>query len=110
MDALYKDLARLSGQVGDAVRRAVTASAEAVAADARPNVPVLTGTARADLDVEVGKGGTSAGVGYRDVYYGRFVEFGTKDMPAQPALGPAAEAERPRFPERVRNEVRREIS
>ncbi|OHV42186.1 hypothetical protein BBK14_11225 [Parafrankia soli] len=107
---LYRDLARIGGQVGDAVRRAVKASAEAVAADARPDVPVRTGELLSDLDVQVDSGGTSASVGYVDTYYGAFVEFGTSDTPAQPALGPAAERERLRFPNRVQTEIQREIS
>jgi HK97 gp10 family phage protein len=34
---------------------------------------------------------------YNEVYYARFVEFGTKDMPAQPAFGQAITAARRAF-------------
>lgn len=109
LDELTRDLARLSGRVGVAVRRAVRASAEAVVADARPNIPRRTGQLESELDVTYRHGGEDAEIGYADAYYGYFVEFGTLKDPAQPALTPAAERERPKFPSRVRDEIRREI-
>lgn len=109
MDELLRDLARLPGRVGDAVRRAVRASAEAVEADAAPNVPERTGHLKGELDIQYENGGLVARVGYTDAQYGWFTEFGTSTMPAQPALIPAAERERPKLPDRARDELAREL-
>jgi len=38
------------------------------------------------------------------------VEHGTKSHPAQPFVGPAAERARRRFPERVADEIRKELT
>ncbi len=55
------------------------------------------------MDIRYRDGGLRAEVGWfdRPDYYAAFHEFGTRSIPARPALGPAIEAERRVLPERI---------
>ena len=84
---------------------AITASAEAIAARARDMVPFASGTLWSSIVVDrtyasVLQGGV--GISSKDAYYWRFVEFGTKYMPARPFFRPAAEAEQNTYVDRFR--------
>lgn len=75
-------------------------AAEAVAVEARANVPVATGELRDSIVTEVEK--TRALVLVKK-FYGLFHEFGTVKMAARPFLTPAAEKMRPWFIERCKD-------
>ena len=108
---LRKRLQTLAVEVHEGAEAAVTEAGEAVKDDMEARVPVDKGDLRKSLRSEVNKGNLVAEIGPRgrDVYYGYFQEFGTSTTPAQPFAGPAHEAERKRFPARMKKHVRRKI-
>lgn len=63
--------------------------AENVAADARSRTPVESGDLKAGWKVEPGRA-EGVWLVLNDVPYARFVEYGTRNDPAHPMLGPAA--------------------
>lgn len=116
MTVEIQGLARLRGQLEDvdeeilaAIKKAVKESAEAVKSDTQRDVANNTGNLREKTDVQYRDDGFTATVGWHDAeeYYARFLEVGTRRAPAQPALGPALEAERSRYRGRLTEEVRR---
>jgi HK97 gp10 family phage protein len=82
-------------------------TAEAIAADARQRVPVLTGNLRDSIHVE--PEGVDAWV-LTKVHYANFVEFGTRHAPPYPFMTPAAEAHGQGHAERMGNSLRAFIS
>lgn len=116
----FKELAEKLKQLPKKVaknglRRAVSSGAAIVRNDARKRAPVATGEMKRDIMMKREKdkqGGSTTGAVYsvyvrsgkksrlagkkrdveRDSFYWKFVEFGTKDMPAQPFMRPAFEA------------------
>jgi HK97 gp10 family phage protein len=109
LDQLRERLAELEPQLVEASKRAVEASAEAVRDDTRQNVRVKTGNLRDKVAIHYSSDHLKASVGWKDRadWYAVAQELGTKSIPAQPALGPAAEAERARFEARLRAEIER---
>ncbi|MFJ6019782.1 HK97-gp10 family putative phage morphogenesis protein [Nocardiopsis alba] len=107
VNQLRKRLRELSSEVRDGAIAAVTEAGDSVAKDMENNVPVDQGDLRSSISSEVNRGNLVAEVGPRgsDVYYGYFQEFGTANMPANPFAQPAYEAERKRFPGRMRKHV-----
>lgn len=99
-DQLQAKLDALPEKIRERARQAVAAAADAVQADARAEVPVDTGALKDSITVE--NSGLSADVSAGE-HYAPFVEFGTSTRPAQPFLTPAAEVERGRFPDRIRD-------
>jgi HK97 gp10 family phage protein len=95
-------LRRLQTAVPAAIRRqldpALRAGAQAVAADARSFVPVVTGTLQRGITSD----GTVAGVSGPAAAYAHFVEYGTSRQAARPFMRPAARREADRMPGRVR--------
>ena len=78
----------LVARVEATARAAVMKVADSIAREARSNAPVDTGELRDSI------GSSSLAVGKEaeitvDAYYGGYVEYGTRFMPAQPFLGPA---------------------
>ncbi|WP_181786644.1 HK97-gp10 family putative phage morphogenesis protein [Streptomyces phytophilus] len=109
LSRLRVQLEDLEDDVLAALKKAVRDGAESVQGDTRQRVRVDTGTLRDDVAVRFEDSGLTALVGWfkdRD-YYARFHEYGTRRMPASPALGPALEAERTRMRARITDEVRR---
>jgi HK97 gp10 family phage protein len=111
LDRLRDRLAELAPEVQAALLRAVKESAEDVQRETLLNVRKDSGNLQRKLDIRYEQGGLRAEVGWfdRDAYYARFQEFGTKSIPARPALTPAIEAERNRIRERISVEIRREL-
>ena len=71
------------------ISAAVKEGADEVAEDARSRVPVQTGKLRDSIEVtRKGPARTAVEVG---IFYGKFLEFGTKHASAQPFLVPALE-------------------
>jgi HK97 gp10 family phage protein len=108
---LRRELGDLDDEIHAAALKAVEESARAVQSEARDQIRVRTGRARRELKVRVRAADLFADVGWSDpdVYYVKFLEYGTSSITADPVLTRAAEAERRRFPGRVTQEVRREV-
>lgn len=83
---------------------AVAASTFAVAQRARALVPVDSGDLQRSITTSNIVRGLTGRVGLNtpDTSYWRYVEFGTRFMPARPFFRPAAEMERESFIQRMR--------
>ena len=112
LDSLRESLNGLAPKLIQASRAAVEASSEAVKEQTRNTVRVDTGNLRDKVAIHYARGGLSAKVGWKDRHdwYATIHEHGTQRIPAHPALGPALEAERARFEDRLKIEVRRVLS
>lgn len=77
-------------------RRAVKSSADRIAEKARNYAPVDTGALRGSIEAVSTVAGKEAEVRV-GAEYGRFVEFGTYKMEAQPFLSPAVAEEKEAF-------------
>lgn len=111
LDRLRERLEQLPEAIKAALLRAVKESAEDIKRETLLNVRHNTGNLQRELDIRYKSGGLRAEVGWfnRPDYYAAFNEFGTKSIPAKPALGPAVEAERGKIRERLSEELRREL-
>lgn len=112
MDQLRRRLGGLPDEIREALRKAVKDAALEVKNDTLRDVPILSGNLLNSLEIRYADGGLRAKVGWfkDDDYYARYVEFGTRGIPAKPSLGPAAEQERRRYVERIRDAVRRSLT
>jgi HK97 gp10 family phage protein len=110
-DRLVRRLDELDDDIREGALKAVQDGADAVRDEARDMVRVDTGRMRQGLKARVDESRLRADVGWSDpdLYYAQFQEFGTSEITANPALTVAGEAERRRFPDRVSEDVRREI-
>lgn len=109
LDELKKRLEKLSDDLRAKAEDALSESADAVKKDMMRRVPVDTGNLRRSITARVRKRQLTANVGPRpgkSAFYGYWVEFGTSSMRAQPFAGPAAEAERARWPNRLRTHLK----
>ena len=93
----YDDLLKLSADLGKAsyevTRKAqlvVAKTAHDIEADAKSFAPVDTGMLRNSIGTTISNGGLSAEIG-PTVHYAPYLEYGTRRMPPQPYMGPAAE-------------------
>lgn len=101
---LQKALARAPEVARVHASSAVAASTFAIANKARTLAPRDTGKLKESIDAvrTVSSLNGRVGLTNTDVYYWRFVEFGTKNMAARPFFRPAAEEERDVFVQRMR--------
>ena len=76
-----------------------------IEARAKARTPVLTGTLRRSIASVFENGGLRGIVG-PSVFYGKFIEFGTRRMGARPFMRPAAEAVLPGFAARIKAVIR----
>jgi HK97 gp10 family phage protein len=107
MDALQRALKTAPEAVQDHAAAAVQTTAFAIAQRARALVPVKTGALKSAITSAAiktnGRVGLSGAKGEKNpAFYWRFVEFGTRHMPARPFFRPAADAEAEAFVARVR--------
>lgn len=111
LERLRARLEELPAEVTAALQRAVKESAEDVRRETLLNVRKDSGQLQRDLDIRYGAGGLRAEVGWfkREDYYAHFHEFGTRSIPARPALGPAIEGERGRIRDRISAELKKEL-
>lgn len=111
LQKLQKRADRLVKEVRVAAERAVSEEAEEVRDEMSRRVPVDEGDLRDSIRADVDKRSLAAEVGPRgrDRYYGYFVEFGTKNMSAQPFAGPAGELARRSFPDRLKRHLRKAL-
>jgi HK97 gp10 family phage protein len=94
----------MNNKIIKAVTEAVQQSAERVRDDAKARAPIATGKLFRDIRIKKSQDGLAAEITYtgkKRAFYGKFVEFGTKKMPARPFLGPAWQKEEPAFLEKV---------
>lgn len=109
---LRADLAAMADDVEAECVEIVHESAEAIVAGTRARVAFDTGALYDGIEARYSPDGLSAEVGWFDdaLFYAPFVESGTSAQPAQPALGPAAEEERARLPERVARRIKTRLA
>ena len=101
-DAVRRLRTTVPAAIRTSLEPALRAGAQAVAADARSYVPVVTGTLRRNI-TSSGSGLTYvAGVSGPASAYAHYVEYGTSRQGARPFMRPAARREADRMPGRVR--------
>jgi HK97 gp10 family phage protein len=101
-DALRRLRTAVPAAIHTSLEPVLRAGAQAVAADARSCVPVLTGTLRRGI-TSGGSGLTYvAGVSGPAEPYAHYVEYGTSDQMARPFMRTGARREADRMPGRVR--------
>jgi HK97 gp10 family phage protein len=93
---VYNRIPQLIAAVEANARTRVVEHANKIASDARARAPVATGFLRSSIQVESVKTGKEAQI-VVGAEYGRFVEYGTYKMSAQPFLNPALEADKQAF-------------
>ncbi len=104
-EATQRALVRAPALVKNIASSAVATTTFAVAQRAKSLVPVDTGNLKAAIEgTKPSAGGLTGRVGTNatNVYYWRFVEFGTKKREARPFFRPAAEAESNAYVDRLR--------
>ncbi|MER6635838.1 HK97-gp10 family putative phage morphogenesis protein [Streptomyces microflavus] len=101
----------VDAEIVQALKKAVKEAAEAVESDTRRDVAKDTGNLERKVDTKYQDDGLTALTGWHDPedYYAYFREVGTRRVPAQPALGPALEAERARYRGRLTEAVRQAL-
>jgi HK97 gp10 family phage protein len=97
---VFNHFPEIARQLPELTHELLEDAAEAVAEEARANVPVgATGKLRDSIVTKVEKERALVLV---KKFYGLFLEFGTVKMAARPFLTPAAEKMRPWFVERCK--------
>jgi len=102
---VYNNLPKLPPELHKAAVDEIARSAFEVEAGAKAVVPVRTGLLRRSIHTVFELGGLRALVG-PSVFYGVYVEFGTRHMAARPYMRPAAAKTLPRFIDRMKAIVR----
>ena len=109
---LSYDLKRASGRVGQLASAVIRKAALDVQREAQRLAPVDTGTLRASIGIDVlgdGRAAAMSAVIGPSVHYGPYLEFGTRRMPPQPYMGPAADRVLPAFEEAMAQIVDRAL-
>ncbi|NFL36786.1 HK97-gp10 family putative phage morphogenesis protein [Clostridium botulinum] len=99
VDELLNKLQSIGANVGKLENKALKNAAEPVLQDAKANVPIKTGKLKKGLKItnvkrKEGSKYILVGVDRGDnseIFYGKFIEFGTSKMSAKPFLQPAYE-------------------
>lgn len=112
LEALRDRVDDLASEIRAAAFRALKESAEAVRSDTARAVRVDSTNLQRSVNARFHNNQLRAEIGWwdRDDLYAILHEFGTRRIPARPALGPAIEAERTKIGDRIRAEVRRALS
>lgn len=99
---LQSRLPAIAAELRPRVSRAVKEGADDIVQQAKERVPRRTGALRDAIQSRpAGAAQRRVVAGDGEVFYGRFIEFGTRFIEAEPFLVPAAEAEEDRIAERV---------
>lgn len=108
IEQLRDGLEELPDEIKAALRRAVREAAEAMRDDVQATVRKDTGNLHDSVAIRYSDEDLRAEIGWRDRNdrYATYHEFGTSRIPARPALGPAAAAERQRIVGRIRELIR----
>lgn len=106
VDDLRRELEAKAKEYRTEIERAVSDAAEAVKEDWRSDVPVDEGDYRDSIGVK--QDGMTAEVANfgREGRHGQYIEFGTSSRRARPSAAPAAERERTRLPDRIRDAIK----
>jgi len=114
LDDLINRLKDIGKKAGTIANTALKAAAEPVLEDAKSLVPKNTGRLREGLKITDVK--TQNGVKYvlvgiikkdnPELFYGKFIEFGTSKMSARPFLGPAYEKNKEKIQEIIAQKLR----
>lgn len=107
VDEILNKLQGMGENVGRLENKALKNAAEPLLQDAKANVPVRTGKLKEGINI--GKIKNKGGVKYilvgvergdnSEIFYGKFIEFGTSKRAAQPFLQPAYEKNKNRIKE-----------
>lgn len=114
MDELLQKLETMGNKAGRIENQALKKAAETVLDSAKDKVPIDTGKLKDTLDI--GKVKTKDGVKYievgitkgdnSEIYYGKFIEWGTSKRPATPYLQPAYEENIRKVEEIIKQELK----
>ncbi|MEU9777141.1 HK97-gp10 family putative phage morphogenesis protein [Streptomyces sp. NPDC047968] len=109
VDRLRGQIESLEVKLRAALFKALQESAEAVVTATKPAVRKDSGNLQESVRARYENSRLRAEIGWwdRDDHYAIYHELGTRRLPAQPALGPAAEAERRKIADRIQREVRK---
>ncbi|MCY6354517.1 HK97-gp10 family putative phage morphogenesis protein [Clostridium sp. ZS2-4] len=99
VDEILNRIQSIGANVGRLENKALRNAAEPILEDAKANAPVRTGKLKKGLKITRVK--KKDGVKYilvgvdrgdnSEIFYGKFIEFGTSKMPAKPFMQPAYE-------------------
>jgi len=113
-DEIINKLQRIGTNISRLENKALKNAAEPVVSDAKANTPVRTGNLKRGLKISGIK--TKEGIKYvlvgvdksdsSEIFYGKFVEFGTSKMSARPFLGPAYEKNKKEIVEIIKNTLK----
>ncbi|MER7799002.1 HK97-gp10 family putative phage morphogenesis protein [Streptomyces parvulus] len=109
---LRQALAQLPTEMKAACMRALKESAGAIIDGTKGRVKLDTRNLHGSVKARYENNRVRAEIGWwdRDDRYAIWQEFGTRKMPANPSLGPALEEEKRHLPDRIKREIRRELS
>ncbi len=106
--AFDRSLEALKKKIIEGVAQTLAESAEALAENAKARAPFKTGELRESISVEASEDGLLLEV-IADAPHAPLVEFGTRKLPAQPFMVPAAEEEFPKIREALIKTLNRAI-
>lgn len=112
ISTVVRNLEKLSKDIEAGTRKANMRAALEIEREAVSRVPVDTGRLKGSIGTQEVGNIIEVGSGVREgseVEYAHFVEFGTRNMAAQPYLQPAVEAVRAKHPDMIIEDVRSEI-
>ncbi len=114
MDELMQKLEEIGNKAGKIQNEALKKAAETVLDSAKEKVPVDTGKLKDNLDISKVK--TKNGEKYievgitkgdnSEIFYGKFIEWGTSQRPATPYLQPAYEENQNKIKEIIKQELK----
>ena len=114
VDEILNKLQQMGINISRLENKALKNAAEPVLEDAKANVPVRTGKLKKGLKITNVK--KKEGVKYilvgvdrgdnSEIFYGKFVEFGTSKMPAKPFLQPAYEKNKDNIQKTIANTLK----
>jgi len=114
IDELLNRLQQIGTNISSLENKALKNAAEPVLIDAKANVPIKTGKLQRGLKVSGIK--TSGGIKHvlvgvdradnSEIFYGKFIEFGTSKMSARPFLEPAYEKNKKEIVEAIKNTLK----
>jgi len=112
ISAVVRNLETLKKDIEEGTRKAAMRAAFEIEGEAVSRVPVNTGRLKASIGTNEAGNIIEVGSGVRggsEVEYAHFVEFGTRNMAAQPYLQPAVETIRSKYPNMVIDDVKAEM-
>ena len=110
-----RTLRKLEPEITEELKDIVQTTADLVENNAKQNAPVDTGNLRKYITAKVGRDGLTAQVGIRGkrarkkAFYAHFVEFGTRELRAQPFLFPAVEQYKNQFFKKSQSALKRAL-